>query len=238
MGWKVIQDIVVPRCTGKTLRVNKGQVFRVIVYEGKQVLDLNLLNAHNCKEHFAAAPSAVINSLKGMGGYYRLTQLYSKPPYENLMATVMDDKVGSGARGGERAGHFMLCHCSNRELELYGLPEHRTCSDNFADAFREIGLKQEDTYDQTIFNIWMNSWIDEDGNLKFARPLAETGDYIDFLAEMDLIAVFSLCPMEINACNDYRAKALRFQILEWEDGPRTMASSKGLTEDKDLTKSI
>lgn len=54
MSWKVIHDIIVPRCTGKTIRVNRGQIFRVIEYEGKQVLDLNFLNAHNYKEHFAA----------------------------------------------------------------------------------------------------------------------------------------------------------------------------------------
>ena len=101
MEWKVIRDLVVPRCTGKSLRVNKGQVFRVIQYEGKQVLDLTFLNAHNYKEHFASEFSAVLNSMQGMGGYYRLTKLYSKPPYENLMATVMDDKVGSRAREGE-----------------------------------------------------------------------------------------------------------------------------------------
>ncbi len=238
MAWEVVQDLVVPRCTGKTLRVNKGQVLRVIEYEGKQVLDLNFLNAHNHKEHFAAEFSAVLNSIQGMGGYYRLTKLYSKPPYENVMATVMDDKVGSGVRGGERAGHFMGGHCSNRELEFFGLPGARTCSDNFADAFSEIGVKQEDTYDLTVFNVWMQSWIDEDGSFNFARPLAETGDYIDFLAEMDLIAVLSVCPMEITPCNDYRAKALRFQILEWEDGIRTMTRSKDLTEDTDIAKHV
>ena len=39
MAWKVVQDIVVPKETGKTMRVNKGQVFRVIEHEGKQVLE-------------------------------------------------------------------------------------------------------------------------------------------------------------------------------------------------------
>ena len=215
--WKVTQDIVVPRKTGKTLRVNKGQIFRAIVYEGKQVLDLNFLNAHNFKEHFASELSAVLNSMQKMGGYYRLTKLYSKPPYENVMATVLDDKVGSGARGGERGGHFLEAHCTNRLLELLGNPEARTCSDNFADAFSEIGLRQEDTFDQSIFNVWMNSWVGEDGGMNFARPLAEKGDSIDFLAEMDLVAVFSLCPLELNECNDFKAKALRFQILDWEE---------------------
>jgi len=238
MAWKVVQDVIVPRCTGKTMRVNKGQVFRVIEYEGKQVLDLTFLNAHNYKEHFAGEFSAVLNSMQGMGGYYRLTKLYSKPPYENVMATVIDDKVGSGTRGGERAGHFMMCHCSKRLFGYFGAPDARSCSDNFADAFSEIGLKQADTYDETIFNVWMHSWIGEDGSMNFARPLAETGDYIDFLAEMDIIAVFSVCPTEESPCNDFRAKALRFQILEWEEGAGTMASSKDLTESKDLTKPV
>jgi len=116
------------------------------------MLALNSVNAHNYKEHFAAEFSAVLNSMEEMGGYYRLTKLYSKPLHENVMATVMDDKVGSGARGEERAGHFIIGHCSNRLWEVYGLPGAWSCSDNFADAFTEIGLKQLDAYAQTIFS--------------------------------------------------------------------------------------
>ena len=174
MTWTVVQDLVVPKSSGKTMRVNKGQVFRVLEHEGKQVADMTFLNAHNYKEHFAAEHSAVLNSLQGTGGYYRLTKLYSKPPYENVMATVTDDKVGSGARGGERGGHFLMCHCSNRLLEHLGAPETRTCSDNFADAFNEIGLRQEDTYDESIFNVWMQSWVGEDGGMCSDVPLCET----------------------------------------------------------------
>lgn len=214
MALQVIQDLVVPKSTGKTMRVSKGQTFRVIAHEGKQVLDLTFLNAHNYKEQFAAEFSAVLNSLQGTGGYHRLRTLYSKPPYENVMLTVTDDKIGGGARGGERAGHWMMCHCSRRLVEHLGAPGVRTCSDNFADAFREISLEQADTYDESIFNVWMHSWISEDGGMNFAQPLAEQGDHIDFLAEMDVIAVFSVCPDESSPCNDFKAKALRFQILE------------------------
>ena len=110
-----------------------------------------------------------------------------------------------------------MCHCSKQLFTFFGAPEARSCSHNFADAFSEIGLEQADTYDESIFNVWMHSWIGEDGSMNFARPLAETGDYIDFLAEMDIIAVFSVCPTNVGPCNDFRSKALRFQILEWED---------------------
>jgi|TARA_B100000315_G_C14583079_1_gene591539 hypothetical protein len=213
MTQNVIQDVVVPKRSGKTIRVEKGQTFRVIAHEGKQVVDLTFLNADNYKEHFAAEHSSVLNSLKGLGGYYRLTHLYSKPPYENIMATVVDDFVGSGGRGGERAGHFMMCHCSKRLLDHLGFPGTRTCSDNFADAFKELGLRQEDTYDESIFNVWMNSWIGEDGGMCSEPPLVETGDHIDFRAEMNLVAVISVCPDETSPCNDFKAKALRFQVL-------------------------
>ena len=213
MTQNVIQDVVVPKCSGKTILVEKGQTFRVIAHEGKQVVDLTFLNADNYKEHFAAEHSSVLNSLQGLGGYYRLTHLYSKPPYENIMATVVDDFVGSGGRGGERAGHFMMCHCSKRLLNHLGFPGTRTCSDNFADAFKELGLRQEDTYDESIFNVWMNSWIGEDGGMCSEPPLVETDDHIDFRAEMNLVAVISVCPDETSPCNDFKAKALRFQVL-------------------------
>lgn len=216
MSFNVVRDLVVPESSGKTMAINKGQVFRVIAHEGKQVVDLTFLNARNYKEHFAAEYSAMLNSMQGIGGYYRLTKLYSKPPYENVMATVTNDKVGSGNRGGERGGHFMMCHCSKRLLDHLGFPGTRTCSDNFADAFKEIGLAQEDTYDETIFNVWMHSWVGEDGAMCSAPPLAEKNDYIDFLADMDLIAVISVCPDETSPCNDFKAKALRFQVLEKE----------------------
>lgn len=211
---RIVQDLVVPKCTGKTIPVKQGQTLRVIAHEGKQVLDLTFLNAHNYKEHFAAELSAQLNSIQGTGGYYRLTTLYSNPPYENVLATVTDDIVGAGGRGGTRGGHWIDDgHCTRRLLEFMGFPDDRTCSDCFADAYADIGLRQEDTFDSTIFNVWMNSQTDERGDMQFESPLNEKDDHIDFLARMDLIAVFSVCPQR-GPCNDYEPKALRFQILD------------------------
>ncbi len=219
---RVLEDLTLPKCTGGSMPVKRGQVFRAIAHEGKQVLDLTLLNAHNYREHFSAELSAVLNSLEGTGGYYRLTKLYSNPPYENVLATVVSDIVGSGGRGGERGGHYIDDgHCTRRLLEFMGFPEDRTCSDNFADAFAEVGLRQEDTFDCTIFNVWMNSYTDEHGDMQFAPPLVEKGDHIDLLAHMDLIAVFSACPLRHGPCNDYQPKGLRFQILEPNLGKAT-----------------
>jgi len=219
---QVVLDLALPKCSGKTLPVKRGQTLRVIASDGKQVLDLTFLHAHNYREHFSAELSAFLNSLEGTGGYYRLSTLYSNPPYENVLATVTSDVVGDGGRGGERGGHFIDDgHCTRRLVEFMGFPGDRTCSDNFADAFAEIGLRQEDTFDCTIFNVWMNSYTDEQGDMQFARPLVEKGDCIDFLAHVDLIAVFSACPLRHGPCNDFQPKGLRLQILEgWENAGR------------------
>jgi len=123
MGLRVIEDKKLLKCTGGTMRVARGQTFRAIADEGKQVIDLTFLNAHNFREHFAAEHSAFLNGLEGTGGYYRILHLYSNPPYENLMATVTSDIVGDGGRGGERGGHFIDDgHCSGRLLEFMDSP--------------------------------------------------------------------------------------------------------------------
>ena len=40
------------------------------------------------------------------------------------------------------------------------------------------------------------------------------GDYIDLLAEMDILAAISACPSESTATNDGRAKPLGVKIFE------------------------
>ena len=141
MSPKVINEFVIPKCTGKAFRVNKGQVFRVIEDEGKQVAGLIFLNAHNYKEQFMAEYSGGLSFFSGKGSHYRLGNLYSKVPYENVMLTVTDNKVGD---------HFLGPHCTRTMMEILMAPGHRSYSDNFADSLREFGLELEDIYSVRI----------------------------------------------------------------------------------------
>ena len=77
MSLEIIKSVIAPKARGGTLRIKRGQIFRVIAHEGKQVLDLTFLNANNYKEQYASELSACIASIKGEGGYYRLSKLYS-----------------------------------------------------------------------------------------------------------------------------------------------------------------
>ena len=212
MARKVVDEFIIPKCTGKAFTVKKGQVLRVIQLGGRQVADVYFLNAHNYKEQFAARHSVVLESLEAMvgksdreGRMKKLTHLYSKDPWENVMLTVIDDKVGD---------HVFGSHCSRGIYELrYKDPEHRSCSDNFSECLREYGISLEDLDSTGVFNVFMREVIDENGYLHIEPSPARDGDYIDFLAEMDILVAFSACPAP-SPVNDEIPRDMKVQILE------------------------
>lgn len=212
MTKKMIDQFIVPKCTGKAFKVEKGQFFRVIEYEGKQVASLMFFNAHNYKEQFMAEFSGGLNyfqppDLGKIGSHYRLGELYSKVPYENIMLRVTDNKIGD---------HFLGTHCTKRTMAIHGNSEHRSCSDNFSEALHEFGLQLQDIYSPSVFNAFANIRIDTkgDGAIKVHPPRSSKGDYIEFLAEMDVLAVVSACPDDISPINDTVCKALQIMIFE------------------------
>ena len=208
MSSKLVDEFVIPKCTGKAFRLDKGQVFRVIQHEGKQVASLIFLNARNYKEQFMAEFSGGLNYAhpEHLGTHYRLSKLYSKVPYENEMLSVTDNKLGD---------HFLGTHCSRTMMELWKAPGHRSCSDNFSDALREFGLALEDVYSPSVLNAFANVYIDPegDGSVRIEPPRSEKGDYIEFLAEMDVLVAVSACPDDVSPMNDHACKAIGIQIF-------------------------
>lgn len=198
-------EFVIPRAGNASFTVAEGQVIRVICHDGPQVPDIIFFNAHDYREQFDAWWSVYLNSLEGVGNLRRLLKLYSPPPWENVMLTVVDDPTGSHTLGG---------HCSKRALELFpgfNTLDGRTCSDNFEECLARYGLTLEDKNSQGVFNAFMNWKIDENETYKITPPVAKRGDYIDFRAEMDILTAISNCPCR-NEVNDYECKDLKVQI--------------------------
>ena len=192
---KLIEEFIIPRCSGKGFIVKKGQVMRVIEIGGGQVADIKFLNADNYEEQFSAVGSMMLNGFAGVeGSYFRMEHMYSKVPWENLMMTVLDDKVGANTFGA---------HCSHRLFEMigesgkFGLKGgkgHRSCTDNFIDALGEFGIDIKDTENAGVFNVFMPRPIDKDGNATWVVSPAKDGDYVDFRAEMNILVAYSNCP--------------------------------------------
>lgn len=208
MSSKPKESFIVPKCTGKAFRVGRGQKFRVVQFEGKQVASLMFFNARNYKEQFMAEFSGGLNFAHPdrLGSHYRVGHLYSKVPFENVMLTVTDNKLGD---------HFLGTHCTKTMMEILGAPGHRSCSDNFTEALATFGLGLEDVYSPSVLNAFANVKIDPkgDGTVRIDPPRSTKGDFIEFEAEMDILVAISACPDDLTAMNDHACKALEIQII-------------------------
>ncbi len=200
MASDLVRAFTIPKCEGRSFEITKGQIFRVIAAEGKQVGDMTLLNLQDFNEKFNVPVTCKLNdrSLK------RASKLYSGPPYFNTMLTVVDDKLGI---------HWLHGRCTRHTYQLrFGVENHANCHDNIVGSLKPFGIPEHAIPFDT-FNIFMVVNVDENGYYTFGRPLIEQGDYIDFRAEMDLLVAISACPAE-DEVNDYAPKSLNVEIRQ------------------------
>lgn len=202
MDRKLVRELIIPKCEARAFEVMKGQVFRVIEIEGKQVGDMTVLNLHDFREQFSSQVTVAANNMS----FKRATRLYSGPPHFNLMLTVVDDKIGV---------NWVHGRCTRLYYQnLLGQENHRNCQDNIVEALKPYGLAEHDVPFGT-FNIFMNVDMDQDGHYSFnSPPPTKKGDYIEFRAEMDVLVAISACPESETVMNDFVTKPLKVEIFE------------------------
>jgi uncharacterized protein len=213
----VVDEFTVPATYGRGCLVKKGQILRIIEAEGKQVADVSFLNADNHREGFHAGQTLALNMLEGIGDLQRVAKLYSRPPYENVMLTVVDDPVGvhfawMGGRCSPRIYDVRNRMGIGRKVDA---ASHRTCQQNLEEAVAPFGVEPDMVPD--VFNIFMRNddrATFEEGRMMFLPPAADKGDYIELRAEMNVLAAISACPNDQDAVNDGTPKPLGVQILE------------------------
>ena len=186
---RIIEQITVPPQSGKAFEVRMNQVLRVVLLEGPQVVDLDVFNRDNLTERFSSSKTRsreAVHLTTGNG-------LYSIPPWEQVMFMITADSVRHQPNPRGAVSHDLLYgRCSRRlRMEMFGT-DTPGCQEYIADAIAEYGLGQEDVHDP--LNIFMNTGIDEKGNLFFVDPDAVAGDYIELRAEMNCLVAVSICP--------------------------------------------
>jgi len=138
--------------------------------------------------------------------FIRAEKLYSKPPDGNVMFTVLNPREGIFFLEGSRCNKFSYG-------ELYDSKGyHKNCQDILAECIKPYGMTPYDVPD--VINIFMNADYDTDGRREFKQSPVSKGDYIDLLAEMDLLCAISACPNELAVFNAYEAKPLGIQIFD------------------------
>lgn len=177
-----------------------GQVLRVTDVEGQQVGDLVVFSRENPQEKFW-----ISNTIRLNGTIYLTTghTLYSElsRPMLRILASTGDP-------------HDLLAGSCNAEIDKvrYDADDHQGCVENFCKALAPWDIKRPDV--PMSFNLFMNCPVQPGGGWSIEDPRSQAGDYVEFIAEMDVIVAMSNCPQDLNPCNSGTLKPLRWEIFD------------------------
>lgn len=193
---KVDEVLVKPR-DAETFVVPAGHFFRITCTEGSQVGDLNVWNANNLDEHFYSGKTRQLHASHLTKG----DRLWSNLPGLRPMATITHDtlqwygwdKYGGGVHDviGTRCDPYTNRLLKNDEY-------HYCCHSNLTRALaRHTGkpAKEIEHLVHDVMNVFMCTGFTLDTHQYFmkASPV-RPGDYIEFIAEMDIVGGLSACP--------------------------------------------
>lgn len=192
-----VSEVVVPARDGRAFPVPAGHFFRIVCHEGPQVGDLNLWNARDLSERFFSGKTRALHATHVSTG----DRLWSTLPYLRPMATITHDTLAWYGFDADGAGiHDVIgtrCDPYTNVL-LNGVEYHHCCHSNLSRALaaeRNITPREAEPHVHDVLNVFMCTGFTRDTHQYFmkASPVRR-GDYIEFFAEIDLIAALSACP--------------------------------------------
>ncbi len=184
--------------TGMGLRLERGQVLRVIDPEGEQVSDVVAFARADTSERLSSGRSLDYNNTIFLTTGHVLYSNRSNP-----MFTILEDRVGKH--------DFLLTPCSPETFEiLYEGHQgyHPSCFENLAKKLERFGITGDDI--PTTFNAFMNVDVLPSGELEIGPPLSRPGDFVDLRAEMDLVVGVTACSAEMS--NNYSFKPIDLEV--------------------------
>lgn len=179
-----IRTVIVPGGHGRRISVAAGQHVSVTDLEGGQCGDFWAFDASDLEHYFSPPHTWIhIGRIQPQVGDELVTN--RREP----ILTVIADDVG---------WHDMLAPACDPERysKYYGVTDHRSCTQNLQEALGDLGWQRGDA--PQPFNLFMNTFVHPDGRMEIRDPISRAGERIIFRAQMDLIAVVSACPMDLN----------------------------------------
>jgi uncharacterized protein len=187
---------------GRAVPLRKGESVRLVNTFGQQVVDTWALAAGDFSEYMSVEHTRrmLFNLFPRQGD-----TLYSNR--REPMLLLEEDTSPSK--------HDMLFACCDKWLyKHYGSPPgHRNCRDNFLEALFEAG--HDALLVPNPLNLWMNIPVSDSETIGMEPPLSRPGDHVLLRALMDVIVIFSACPMDVTPINgpDRTPKAVHFERL-------------------------
>jgi uncharacterized protein len=196
---------VIPAGTYWIHRLAAGQTFRMTDVDGNQAADTLFYAAGDTAERYSA-----VDTIRAQGSVYLGVGSRLLSNEGRVMLHITADTVGRhDTLGG-------ACSCESNTVR-YALEKKtmHSCRDSWMLAIAEnaeYGLTKRDITHN--INFFMNVPITQDGGLTFEDGLSGPGQYVEMQAEMDVIALVSVCPQLNNPCNGYDPTPL--EMIVWE----------------------
>ena len=235
-----VSDAMVPVRSGHAFTVTAGQIVRFSTVDGPQVVDLNLWARDDPRERFWASRTRQFYGTHVTTG----DRLWSNLPFLRPMVTFVADTIGYGRDEDDAGCHDLLgtrCDPYVNQM-LSGAAYDFHCHSNLTRAVAQFGLTEFDVHD--VINLFQVTGLMPDDKRYFMKTCpARPGDYVELLAEIDLLMAISLCPggdlavplwgegsdAEPN-CNPLRVEVFEpdaASLSGWEPAPR--AAYRGVT---------
>jgi uncharacterized protein YcgI (DUF1989 family) len=180
----------IPAGSGYGCRVPAGHVLTLTMVGAAQIIDLDLFVAEDPTEHLHAP-----TQLHWEGGRLPVgTPLWGNPPRSRQLATVLTDTlVPTPSTEGMRDHKCYGAHCNPHHWAIYGASIPSTCYDNLWQGCDMVGVDRRLIHDN--LNLYMRAALDPSTGVHLNSVSdARDGDRFGVLAEVDLLAVLSLCP--------------------------------------------
>ncbi|KAF3806937.1 hypothetical protein GCG54_00007189 [Colletotrichum gloeosporioides] len=173
----LVEEFTLPIRSGKAWKAPAGSIVRISTPEGPQV-------AEQCYTVELHASHVSVGD-----------RLWSNLPYIRPLVTIIADTLawyGKDEHGG-RVHDLLGTRCDPYiNSILSGGSYDFQCHSNLTRAVISHGLNESDVHD--VINIFQSTGLDEQGRY-FMNPCpAGPGDYIEFLAEQDVLMALSTCP--------------------------------------------
>jgi uncharacterized protein YcgI (DUF1989 family) len=197
-GLVLVETLTVAPRSASAWQVPAGHFCRLVCIDGPQVGDLNLFNAHHLDERLYTGKTRALNGTHvGLGD-----QLFSSFPYLRPIATLTHDTLGwYGFDEFGGAVHDVIgtrCDPYTHNLLSHGGQYHHCCHSNLVRALADatgLSLQAAEHHVHDVLNVFMCTGFTRDTGQYFmkASPV-RPGDYLEFFAEIDLLACLSACP--------------------------------------------
>ena len=182
--------------------VRKGQIIRIEDSYGQQAVDTLFYRADDFAERYSSQ-----DTMRAQGAAYIGIGTKIMSNEGNVMLCVSADSCG---RHDTSAG---ACSCESNTVRFgHDTKYMHACRDNYVLEVTKHGMGKRDIVPN--INFFMNVPITPSGEMTIVDGISAPGDFVEMVAEMDVLCVVSNCPQINNPCNGFDPTPIR--ILIWD----------------------